>query len=225
MCFAAPHPGPSRNFFIVALPDVWRPIWKPNEPRLEEFFLGVSAHELAHTTQVNELTRRIQALKKEGGSFPKNITDDILEETFKGDAEYKALFERERDLFFDAALEKNDERARALAREAMMLVQERHRKFFTGERRAYAELDALFLNLEGIGSWVQYEMARRDPKNFSDEDSILKTKGRSTTWSQGEGLALMLLIDRFVPTWQKRMLSPELASPFDLLRGVIETSA
>jgi hypothetical protein len=218
LSFAAPHSGPSDTFFIMALPDVWRPIWNENEPRLEEFFLGVSAHELAHTTQVTELMKRIKALKSGGASLPKNLTDDALEDMFKSDADYRSLFERERDLFFEAAAESDDGRAQETARKALALLQERHSRFFTGDKEVFRTLDGLFLNMEGIGSWVQHRMARRDPDNFAEEESIFRTKGRSTSWSQGEGLAMMLLIDRFIPGWQKRMLAPELASPIDLLR-------
>jgi hypothetical protein len=223
MSFAAPHKGPSETFFIMALPEVWRPIWKDDEPRLEEFFLGVSAHELAHTTQVSALMKRIKALKNDGAPLPANLTDDTLEQMFKGDADYKTVFERERDLFFEAAAEPEDGRARAIARDALALLQERHNRFLSGEKEAFRTLEGLFLNMEGIGSWVQHRMAQRDPANFAEEESIFKTKGRSTTWSQGEGLAMLLLVDRFIPSWQKRMLAPELASPIDLLREELGT--
>lgn len=209
----------NRTFFIVALPELWRPQWKPTDPKLEEFFLGVSAHELAHTTQIAELSRRAAALS-ETATLPENFNDDVLEERWKTNAEYLALFERERDLFFDAAAEKDDARARTLACEALDLVQQRHERFFTGVDEVYRTVDGLFLNLEGVGSWVQYEMARRDPANFTAEQQILDTKGRGTSWSQGEGLALLMLIDRFVPRWQRRLLAPELASPLTVLREI-----
>jgi hypothetical protein len=32
-------------------------------------------------------------------------------------------------------------------------------------------------------------------------------------WSQEEGLALFLLVDRWMPGWVSRVLSPEMASP------------
>lgn len=214
--FTSPYPGARGSYFVVALPDLWRTRF-PNDPGLHRFFLGVASHELTHTTQLTEILAKIAAARK-SGVIPRDVSDDLIEETFGTDPAYLALFERERDLFFDAAAEKDDAGARALLGEALALLDERHRRFFVGERKVWRTLDGLFLNMEGVAGWVQHELARRHPAIYAAEDSILRNKGRTTSWSQGEGLAMMLLVDRFVPGWQKRMMAPRLESPVDLLR-------
>jgi hypothetical protein len=42
-------------------------------------------------------------------------------------------------------------------------------------------------------------------------------RGNRKWWSQEEGLALFLLVDRWMPGWVSRVLSPEMASPVVLL--------
>ena len=46
----------------------------------------------------------------------------------------------------------------------------------------------------------------------------------SDSWSQQEGLVLFLLIDRLVPNWQSRFLSPNFPSPFAVLREALTTA-
>jgi hypothetical protein len=49
-------------------------------------------------------------------------------------------------------------------------------------------------------------------------------RGRNNEWVQDEGLALYLLLDRFVVNWQERLLSPDLASPTGVLAEALRTA-
>jgi hypothetical protein len=51
---------------------------------------------------------------------------------------------------------------------------------------------------------------------------VLFTRGDA--WSQMEGLALFLLIDRLVPDWQARFLAPAFPSPVAVLREVVSAA-
>jgi hypothetical protein len=49
-----------------------------------------------------------------------------------------------------------------------------------------------------------------------------RVRGNRKWWSQEEGLALYLLVERFVPGWVERTMPPELASPVALLREAFD---
>lgn len=224
LAFTAPHTGPRKAFFVVALPEIWRPQWKASDPPIGAFLRGVAAHELAHTLQIAALASRVEALQRRYPSLPKNIDDDIVEQTFKDDPVFVSMIEREREFFYRAAFEPADARARALALRGLEIAAERAGAFFAGPKAPFAELEGLFLNLEGIGTWVSYRLSCSEPGRYAVEERVISTHGHGTALVQGEGFALMLLVDRFAPDWRRRMLGAELASPFDLLREALATS-
>jgi hypothetical protein len=44
---------------------------------------------------------------------------------------------------------------------------------------------------------------------------------RTASWSQGEGLALFVLLDRFRPNWQATFMAPGFPSPFATLKAAL----
>ena len=219
--FTSRYGSSGSAYFVIALPEMWRSVWSETDPPLEEFFLGVAAHELTHTEQMAALGRRIEALRARSRIVPESIDDDIIENNFRSDAAYTELFERERDLLYGAAFEPDARQARATARAALAIARQRRERFFVGEREVYRELEGLYLNLEGVGMWVSYKLSRLDPANFAIEERVISRGGRGTSWVQAHGLALVLLLDRLHPGWQRRLLAPELASPLELLETAL----
>ena len=73
-------------------------------------------------------------------------------------------------------------------------------------------MESVFLNMEGVASWVAYEVVGdgADPMTFS---------GRF--WSQQEGLLLFLLLDRFDPGWKSRVFAESVPDPFAMLRAAV----
>ena len=57
----------------------------------------------------------------------------------------------------------------------------------------------------------------------SDAEVIDFLRGKENDWSQDEGLALFLLLEKIAPGWQKRVLGPAMTSPFELLEKAIKT--
>jgi hypothetical protein len=72
--------------------------------------------------------------------------------------------------------------------------------------------------MEGVASWTAYEMAlRRRAPHESEADVLDRFRDNRRWWSQEEGLALYLLLDRSVPNWRRRVFPPELASAVALI--------
>ncbi len=120
------------NFVVMSLPSVWRAVAPKSEIPLEWFLEGVFLHELSHSYQA-AVTPQVSfpALLKRL-SLPRNITDDSVQETFKGNAAYVRAYQAERDLLFRAASVPRRKEARALACEALGLLRERRARYFAG---------------------------------------------------------------------------------------------
>jgi hypothetical protein len=66
-------------------------------------------------------------------------------------------------------------------------------------------LDVVFLTMEGAGQWLVYGYFRSpEGGSASAEVALRETRRSQTQWSQDEGLALMLVLDRLLPDWRTR---------------------
>jgi hypothetical protein len=83
------------------------------------------------------------------------------------------------------------------------LLRQRRARWFTGEVAKWAPLDDLFLDMEGLGQWAAYAWYV-DPRGLDLGAARAQTEVRrdGKHWTQDEGLALFLTIDRLVPDWQ-----------------------
>jgi hypothetical protein len=167
--------------------------------------------------------RRITKLR-ERQPIPPGITENLIQQTLAGDAGYAALYAKERDTLFQAAgdLDTRPESSRRLALEALALAEQRRTTFFTGDRAVYRDLDDIFLVLEGVGVWAQFQALRAQaPKDQTWQATAMALLSRNTDWVQEEGFVLFVLLDRLVPGWQARFLSPDFPSPFTVLREAL----
>lgn len=136
------------------------------------------------------------------------------------------MFQTELDLLFRAVAATDARERDELAARALAVARERRERFFTGTDTPYAELEALFLNLEGAVEWVRYRHHLDRPEWPSDPAEIVAfLRGDDNDWVQDEGLALALLLDQVSPGWQDRLVGAEMASPFDLLEAALATPA
>jgi hypothetical protein len=114
--------------------------------------------------------------------------------------------------------------SRRLVLEALSIAERRRTRFFTGTRAVHAELDDIFLVMEGVGEWVRFQLKRQQVSPSAPwHQTLNEMMADSDAWSQHQGLALFLLIDRFVPDWQSRFLSSNYPSPFSVLREALTT--
>jgi len=211
------YDGDTKPYFILALASFWRTLpGAAKFPGLEEFFLGVASHEICHTRQLADVARRVTQLRAKG-SLPKSLDDDIVQLTFKDDAGYRAHFDREREILTRAVMENDPARSRALTREALAAARERRTKFFAADKAILAEMEDMFVVMEGVAEWCQYRLAREKAPGKSPGEVYRDILGRNSPWVQEHGLLVFLLIDRFAPGWQKQFLSADFPSPFSVL--------
>ena len=206
--FAKPLDSSDKGFFVMSLPSLWHAAGVKSGIRLEALMNGVLLHELMHAYQFYFANPTLAALIKQYG-LPEAIGDDSLQEAFENNENYVADYHAERDLLYEAAAAPDDEAARRLAQKALDHLRARRAKWFTGEAEKWAPLDEIFLTMEGLGQWVIYAWFR-DPRGEDlDHETALREARRGRSWTQDEGLALFLVVDRLVPDWQKLAFAPK----------------
>ena len=219
---AMPRPDRGDAFLVLAMPDLWlRHPEASRDPHILTRIRSVALHEILHTRQLPHLRRKVNTL---GSRFdlPAAFDDDVIEERFKGSAAYTKMFEAERDLLYEAVVESDLNRKKALIAEAFSIVRSRQRRFLGGENEPYAALEGVFLNMEGLAEWIRFMHHRADSAWPNEEADIIRfLRGRDNSWSQDEGLALILLLDDLATDWKPTMLSAEMPSPFDVLSEAI----
>jgi hypothetical protein len=221
--FTSLYRGDSASFFVMALPSLWRRSPKEAaDPALEEFFLGVLAHEMAHTAQLAAISRQVRALGRRW-TLPKNLNDDIVQQTFDTVPDFRQSIEQETDLLFRAAAAPDDLSRRRLARRALSLAKARRARYLTGKRAVYAPLEDLFLMMEGIGSWAAYSVALAHAPPGATPEDILGKARQGRYWSQKMGLAAFLVLDALLPEWRSRVFAAEPASVFELLDEAVRS--
>jgi len=202
-------------FMLMSLPSIWRAANVPDRGGMAPFLYSVFAHEMTHVRQFGPIYDRITATAT-AAHFPENqMGDDIVQNRFKDNAEFKASVEKERDVLL-AGFTGDEAAARASAREALAVIRARQAKFYTGENAPLSELEDLFLTLEGTGQFAGYSWLAH-PKGGARTPEAALTQMRTRSWSQEEGLAIMLIVSRLVPDWRARAFAQKPSTAFELL--------
>jgi hypothetical protein len=213
--FAGTSGEGERPFLVMAMPAIWRASPRhQNEADLPLLMRAVFAHEMAHTVQSSGIGAWLGGVETRL-TLPQELDDDIIQTTFEKDPEFRAAWTAERSLLYQAANETNESVRRALLSTAVTMIESRRARFFTGDNAVFAELEDLFLNVEGVGQWTAYQVALRGGLPPLDAQNAIR-RGR-TQWSQEQGLAAFLLIDALVPNWRDRVLKGKPASVVALL--------
>lgn len=206
-------------FFVIATPGAWRrDAAMATDPTVEEFFLGVTIHELAHTRQLPLMIERLKAVASRHGLKNLSLDDDVVQNAFGGHADFRTRFEAERDVFYEAAAEPSRAARHRLIRKGLAMAEARRATHFTGENGYYRDFEDAFLSLEGTGQWAAYMFAQR---SRSAGDALAFVRDNRRYWSQEEGLALFLLLDLEVPGWQRTVFSADDPGPFALLERAL----
>jgi hypothetical protein len=193
------------RYFAMSLPSVWRAAGVTSEAGLERMMTGVLLHEMMHVRQTDLANRSLPGVAASLGISDDELNDDLLQERFSGDAEYVRAYEAERDLLFAAAAEPSADAARGKAAAALVAMRSRRERWFAGDKAGFAALDDVFLTMEGMGQWLIYRhFLSPEGGGLAPADAIKATRRGQRWWSQDEGLALMLVVDRLLPKWQER---------------------
>lgn len=219
-----PYANDRNAFLISPLPARFRQLAAPDQAHeLDEMFLGLAAHELTHTQQLARALQQIKRLRARH-PIPESFDDNVIQRACEPNDVYRQLYQEERGHLARAVLASDLDSARHAASHAIALSQKRKERFFVGTFAGFADLDDIVLAMEGAAMWVQYRTAReRAPAGEEWLRTISVLSARHSAWSQEEGLALFLLIDRLVPNWQQRFFSSQtdLPSPFRTVEEAI----
>jgi hypothetical protein len=147
-----------RPFVLLGLLSVWQE-QRPDiasDPERARWLTGVALHEMVHTLHLHHIAAFVERLQARPGALAVNIGDDVVEETFRGGHAYRHAFFAERDLLYRAALARTDPEARGLATEALTLAATRRAKYFSDQNAAFADLERVFLTMEGMAEWFAF---------------------------------------------------------------------
>jgi hypothetical protein len=216
--FAAPYADNKRVFFTMALPSIWEAGGvQSKEFGLDNLMIAVLIHEITHTRQIRTYAPRMDALGRRY-DIGDDLTDDVVQDTFEKNEQYVAAYEAERDLLYHALAASNDVEARAMTGEALTRMRARHARYFTGGNEKLAPLDDIFLTMEGIAQWAAYSwLVDENGGRFAPDAAVPGMRRGGRQWSQDQGMAIFLLIDRLVPNWQERAFADEPATAMELL--------
>jgi hypothetical protein len=208
----------SGAYFVMAAPSYWvRAVG--DDP---SGFTGVFLHEFAHTRQMKGMVGVIGPID-DTWPFPEELNDDAVQTHFASDSVYVAAYLEERDLLYRAADADTPEDARALAAQALAMMKARHARWFTGDNAVFAIVDDTCLSMEGAGQWAAYAwLAHPDGGGLDRAAAIAKMLGKRRWWSQDEGLALMLAVDRLLPGWPLLVFGDTSTGAGELLERAVD---
>jgi hypothetical protein len=210
------------TFLVMSMPSVWHAQrGGPRNPHLDEYLQGAFTHEMTHTRQLVPINRRLRQLIG-SADVPDRLNDDAIQDRFQKESGFARSIERERDTLFRAAGLTDPALRREIASRALAMIRERQARYYTGRNAPYAEIESLFLTMEGAGQWAAYKLIKaRGVVGASDAEAIRLVRDNRRYWSQDQGLAVFLLLDVLVPNWQSRIFQNEPASPFTLLEEAL----
>jgi hypothetical protein len=215
MTFAGTYGSDDRPFLVMAMPSIWRADPKhQDDPGLPLLIRAVFAHEMTHTVQARGIGQWLAEVEKRL-ALPEGLDDDIIQTRYEKDPDFRAAVAAERSLLYQAVAEANASVRRALLSTAVSAIAARRQRYFSGDAAVYAELEDIFLNMEGLGNWAAYQVARREGLEPADARAFIR--GGGERWSQDEGLAAFLLLDALLPDWRDRVLKGRPASVLALL--------
>jgi hypothetical protein len=204
-------------FMVMGLPTIWRADGVTSELGLEALMFAVFAHEMAHVRQFDPFGARISALAVAGG-FGDDFDDDLIQTRFESDPEFASSVARERELLFAAAETVETTEAQRLAAEALAMIEARRARWYAGADARYAGLEDQFLSMEGVGQFAGFAwMIHADGGGVAREAAIAGMRRGGRKWSQDEGLAIYLAIDRLKPGWPAEAFGPEAKTALELL--------
>ena len=209
-------------YLVMSTPTVWEAAGVGKESALETLMVAVLLHEGSHVAQVGPYGPRLGELI-ERYSLPDSFSDDSVQERFRENLEFAASVKKETELFLEAASAKDEAGARALAKEARRLMRERGARWFVGADEYFVEAEDIWLTFEGAGQWTAYQWMIHPRGGAQPQTEVMAkfTKGRH--WSQTEGFALMLSLDRLIgPRWKQHAFGDGARTALEMLDDVLD---
>lgn len=216
--------GKEKRYFVMSTPTVWEAGHAGEGAALERMMVAVLLHEASHVAQLGPYGPRLGALI-ERNRHPESFNDDAVQERFGTNAEFAASVKQETRLFLDAAAAKEDAEARALAAEARRRMRERQARWLVGADAYLAEAEDLWLTFEGAGQWAGYRWLVHPRGGAQPAAEVLARFTRGKWWSQTEGFAVVMALDRLTRgAWKRHAFGDGAKSVLEMLDDVLATS-
>jgi hypothetical protein len=191
------------TYFVMSTPSVWAAAGVGERPELDTRMIAVLLHEGSHVAQIGPYGPRLGGLIKRY-KLPDSFNDNAVQERFRENADFAASVKQETQLFVDAAAATDDAEARKLAREARRLMRERQARWVTGEDAYLVEAEDIWLTFEGAGQWTGYQWLVHPRGGAQPAADILARFTSGRQWSQTEGFAVVMALDRIAgPGWKR----------------------
>ncbi len=190
-------------YFVMSTPSVWQAAHVGQGSSLETLMVAVLLHEASHVAQIGPYGPRLGALI-ERYKLPESFNDDSLQQRFKENPEFAESVKQETLLFLDAAASKDDVEARTLARKARRLMLERQSHWLVGDDAYFVEAEDIWLTFEGAGQWTAYQWLVHPRGGAQPPAEVMARFSRDRHWSQAEGFAVVMALDRLIgPRWKR----------------------
>lgn len=216
--FASTFGADRKPYMVMAMPEIWRMAPQhADQPaaELDRLIRSIFVHEMTHTKQSSAFSTRLDEIVTQNGINDDEMNDDIVQHRFAGEQGFSDSVDKERNLLFDAARTADERKAKALAQEAVGMIRKRHKEWLSGANAHLAELEDIFLYMEGTANWAAYRALLDQGMTPDEALPVLRRGGRY--WTQDEGLAIFLAIDRLMPGWQAVAMSDNPGSVLKLL--------
>ena len=213
MSFAAEIPTERKSFFVMPLLNFWQQAGvSSKELGLENLITGVFIHEFSHSQQMQNFGKKLTAFEKEN-NYDIEFSDDIVQNIFAKDTTYLKFYKKEVEFFY--GLLKNNALEKDSVKESLSLMKQRQNMYFKGKYENLNEIDNFFLTMEGLGQYSMF-LWLVHPKggDIKREIAIEGVRRGGKWWSQDEGFALFLILDKLtIPkSWARDMFGDKTES-------------
>lgn len=213
------------KYFVMSTPTVWEAAGVGQGAALETTMVAVLLHEGSHVAQTGPYGPRLGTLI-DRNKLPDSFNDNAVQERFEKNPEFAASVKQETQLFLDAAAAQDDVEAKRLAREARRLMRERQARWIVGDDAYLAEAEDIWLTFEGAGQWVGYQWLIHPRGGAQPPAEVVARFTRGRHWSQTEGFALVLALDRIVgPSWKRHAFGDGARTVLEMLDDALVGSS
>jgi hypothetical protein len=215
------------TFFVTPLPSYWK-IKDIGDHGIgyDSLSLIVFLHEFTHAQQIikmhdgmdNIINGYLSKHPKDGEVF----NDDMMQELYEKDAVYSKAFKTEMDLFYAACAEKDETKQKAMALNAIAVLEKRQKGILEKDKKDLAEIDNYWLTLEGLGQYSTYAWLVHPKGGNLDHKKALDVL-KTTWWSQEEGFPICYLLAKYDGTekWWSSFFCRNPVSSISLLKAAL----
>lgn len=214
------------GFFVMSTPSVWRAGKVPGGPLgLDMLMTAVLLHEASHVTQMQTYGKRMETLSKRY-DLPESFGDDSIQERFQASREFASSVQRETALFLQAAAASDRKAAIRFAAQARELMRQRQQRWYPARDSYLAEAEDIWLTMEGSAQWAGYRwLMDARGGHVSPAAAAAGFGSRGKWWSQSEGFALFMALERLTAgRWKRHAFNDGAATGLEMLDRQLVTS-